>query len=96
MHENYMRQDISLDNCAEYAGTNPYTLSKAFKLYIGKNFIDYLTELRIEKAKVLICDTALKICDIAERVGYQNGYFNRIFKRLEGITPRNYRELSRK
>ncbi|MDF2935124.1 MAG: helix-turn-helix protein [Paenibacillaceae bacterium] len=96
MHDNYMRQDISLDNCAEYAGTNPYTLSKAFKLYIGKNFIDYLTELRMEKAKVLISDTALKICDIAERVGYQNGYFNRIFKRLEGITPRNYRELSRK
>ncbi|CAM3686815.1 helix-turn-helix domain-containing protein [Marinicrinis lubricantis] len=95
MHDNYMR-DISLDECAEHAGTNHYSLSKAFKQYVGKNFIDYLTELRMDKAKELIRDTGLKIYDIAERVGYQHSYFNRIFKKLEGMTPRQYRELSRK
>ncbi|HZG83997.1 helix-turn-helix domain-containing protein [Paenibacillus sp.] len=96
VNDNYMRQDLSLESCAEVAGTNHYTLSRAFKMYAGKNFIDYLTEVRIEKAKDLIRDTGLKMYDIAERVGYQNSYFNRIFKKLEGVTPRQYRELCRK
>jgi AraC-like DNA-binding protein len=96
LQQYYMQQDISLDNCAEYAGTNRFSLSKAFKLYTGKNFIDYLTELRMDKAKDLIRDTELKIYDIAEKVGYQNGYFNRMFKKMEGITPKQYRERYRK
>lgn len=96
MREHYTSADMSLDMCAEYAGTSHYALSKAFKQYAGKNFIDYLTELRMEKAKDLIAGTALKMCDIAEMVGYQNGYFNRIFKKMEGITPKQYRDISRK
>ncbi|WP_248926039.1 helix-turn-helix domain-containing protein [Paenibacillus hamazuiensis] len=94
LQENYMK-DISLDNCAEHIGTNPYFLSKSFKQVTGKNFIDYLTELRIDKAKELLRDSEMKIYDVAEQVGYQHSYFNRIFKNLEGMTPTRYRELSR-
>lgn len=94
LQNNYMR-DISLDNCAEHAGCNPFFLSKAFKQVTGKNFIDYLTELRTDKAKELLRETELKINDVAERVGYQHSYFNRIFKKMEGMTPTRYRELSR-
>lgn len=93
LHNHYMR-DISLDNCAEHIGINPYYLSKSFKQITGKNFIDYLTELRLEKAKELLRDTELKINDVAEQVGYQHTYFNRIFKKTEGMTPSQYRELS--
>ncbi|GGI46978.1 HTH-type transcriptional regulator YesS [Paenibacillus marchantiophytorum] len=94
LQTNYMK-DISLDSCADYAGTNTVALSKVFKQVSGKNFIDYLTELRIGKAKELLRDTDMKINDIAEMAGYQPSYFNRIFKKQEGITPSRYRELNR-
>lgn len=94
MQQNYML-DISLDNCADHIGTNPFFLSKSFKRVTGKNFIDYLTELRLEKAKELLRESELKINTVAEQVGYQHSYFNRIFKKLEGMTPTRYRELSR-
>ncbi len=95
IQENYMR-DISLESCADFTGTNTYYLSKTFKTMVGINFIDYLTELRMEKAKQLLQETELKINDIAEQVGYQHSYFNRIFKKHEGATPGQYRELSRR
>ncbi|WP_299088543.1 AraC family transcriptional regulator [uncultured Metabacillus sp.] len=92
IQENYMN-DISLDSCAEEAGTNPYSLSKAFKQIVGINFIDYLTELRIQKAKELLLHSTMKINDIAESVGYRHSYFNRIFKKQMGIPPSQYRKL---
>lgn len=94
LQTHYMK-DISLDSCADHTGTNPFFLSKSFKQVTGKNFIDYLTELRMDKAKELLRESELRINDVAERVGYQHSYFNRIFKKLEGMTPTRYRELSR-
>ncbi|WP_235533311.1 helix-turn-helix domain-containing protein [Paenibacillus sp. Leaf72] len=93
LQQHYM-SDISLDSCAEHIGMNPFFLSKSFKQVTGKNFIDYLTGLRMDKAKELLRESVLKINDVAERVGYQHSYFNRIFKKLEGMTPSRYRELS--
>lgn len=93
--QNNYRQDISLDNCAEHTGTNPFFLSRSFKQVTGKNFIDYLTELRMDKAKELLRESEMRINDVADQVGYQHTYFNRIFKKLEGMTPTRYRELSR-
>ncbi len=94
LQDNYMN-DVSLDQCADRIGTNPFFLSKAFKQVTGKNFIDYLTELRMDKARELLRDSELRIHDVASQVGYQHSYFNRIFKKLEGMTPTRYRELSR-
>ncbi|WP_251551464.1 helix-turn-helix domain-containing protein [Neobacillus muris] len=93
IQERYM-EDISLESCADDAGTNPYTLSKAFKQIIGINFIDYLTQLRIDKAKDLLINSDLKINEIAESVGYRHSYFNRIFKKQVGIPPSQYRKLN--
>jgi AraC-like DNA-binding protein len=94
LQNNYMK-DISLDSCADHTGTNPYFLSKAFKQITGRNFIDTLTEIRLEKAKELLRESECKINVVAELVGYQHTYFNRIFKKLEGVTPGQYREMSR-
>ncbi|CAM4397658.1 helix-turn-helix domain-containing protein [Paenibacillus typhae] len=94
IQEHYM-DNISLDSCADYTGTSPFLLSKSFKRVTGQNFIDYLTGIRIEKAKELLRDTDLKMNDVALQVGYQQSYFNRIFKKQEDITPTRYRELSR-
>ncbi len=69
MQQNYMH-DISLDDCADQIGTNPFFLSKSFKQVTGKNFIDYLTELRMDKAKELLRESEMKINTVAEQVGY--------------------------
>ncbi|WP_284639559.1 AraC family transcriptional regulator [Paenibacillus silviterrae] len=88
----YADFDLSLERCADQFGTNPYFLSRAFKQITGQNFIDYVTELRISNAKDLLLNTDLKVQEVAERSGYQQSYFNRIFKKLEGVTPTQFRE----
>ncbi|MCM3130110.1 AraC family transcriptional regulator [Paenibacillus provencensis] len=91
VHLHYM-QDLSLDSCARAAGTTPYTLSRLFKQVTGVNFIDYLTDYRVVRAKELLRTTDMKINEIAEGVGYKHSYFNRIFKKYEGMTPSEYRD----
>jgi AraC-like DNA-binding protein len=91
IHELYPTP-ISLESCADTYGITSYNLSKEFKQFTGTNFIDYLTNVRLDKAKELLSTTDMKMNDIAERVGYQPSYFMRIFKKAEGITPGNYRE----
>ncbi|WP_239584499.1 AraC family transcriptional regulator [Aquibacillus albus] len=95
LEENYM-EDISLDFCADEVNLNPSILSKVFKEFSGWNFIDYLTNIRLTKAKDLLMETDTKIKDIAESIGYKHSYFNRIFKKHEGITPSEFREMNRK
>lgn len=92
---NYMR-DISLEECADELGLNSYTLSKWFKIEKKVNFIEYLTNFRMEKAKELLLSTNQNIGDIAEAVGYQNSYFNRIFKKHFDLTPGQYRKKFQK
>lgn len=84
--------DISLEACADLEQMTPYALSKAFKQISGMNFIDYLTQVRMESAKKLLRETSMKINDVASAVGYQHSYFNRIFKKQEGSTPSQYRD----
>lgn len=95
LDERYM-EDISLEYCADQVNLNPSILSKVFKDVTGWNFIDYLTSIRVQNAKELLIETDTKIKDIAEKIGYQHSYFNRIFKKFEGITPSQFREVSRK
>ncbi|MBO9610273.1 MAG: AraC family transcriptional regulator [Paenibacillaceae bacterium] len=85
-------QAISLESCADEVGITSYNLSKAFKYHTGVNFIDYLTGVRMTRAKSLLVGSEMKINEIAEQVGYQPGYFVRIFKKSEGVTPGVYRE----
>lgn len=84
--------DISLESCADALKISPFVLSKAFKQVTGVNFIDYLTGIRLERAKRLLRETDMKISEVANRVGYQHSYFNRLFKSREGMTPGQYRE----
>ncbi|MNP83828.1 HTH-type transcriptional regulator YesS [compost metagenome] len=62
---------------------------------MGINFTEYLTELRMDKAKALLKESDIMINEIALLVGYQPSYFIRLFKKLEGITPGRFRELVR-
>lgn len=92
VQKNY-RRDLSLEEVAEYVNLSSGYLSNYFKEKVGMNFVDYLTKLRIEKAKELLMHTNEKIYKIAEDVGYQNSqYFVTIFKKKTGVTPAEYRK----
>ncbi|WP_168119861.1 AraC family transcriptional regulator [Paenibacillus sp. HB172176] len=88
----YMK-DTSLEQCAELVNANPYMLSKAFKKVLNINYIEYLTNVRITKAKELLWNTDMKISEISEKVGYRESYFNRIFKKQVGVTASHYRKM---
>lgn len=92
MKQNYTR-DLSLDEVAKYVDISPYYFSKLFKEEEGENFIDYLTSLRIDKAKELLNGTEGSIKEICSEVGYSDpNYFSRLFKKIVGFTPTEYRE----
>jgi two-component system response regulator YesN len=60
---------------------------------VGVNFIDYLTERRMAEARRLLADTTESVTTIASRTGFGSpSYFQRVFKRREGLTPLEYRE----
>lgn len=89
---NYMMYDISLDSISEMLNMNASYFSSLFKRSLGVNFVDYLTELRINAAKELLLDPLRSAAEIAEMVGYESpNYFARTFKKHTGMTPTEYR-----
>lgn len=91
IHENYS-QGITLEDVAFEIGFSTYYFGKMFKKTFKTSFTDYLSTVRINKAKELLSDPNLTIKDITYRVGYMDpNYFTRVFKRSEGMTPTEYR-----
>jgi len=91
---NYSNCEMSLDLISQHLNINPSYLSRLYKKETGQNFIDVLTSIRLEKAKPLLVSTDMKISEIALAVGYRNSkYFWNIFKKTNGISPSEYREL---
>ncbi len=92
IQHNYM-ENIRLENIASLFGYNSSYLGKIFNLKIGESFNSYVDKIRIESSKELLKQKALKIYEIAEKVGYQNtDYFYMKFKKNTGLTPAEYRK----
>ncbi|MBW7460507.1 helix-turn-helix domain-containing protein, partial [Paenibacillus sepulcri] len=88
----YHSPDLSLGLLSSEYGIHQSNLSRLFKEEIGENFVDYLARIRILRAKELLQTTVDSIQDIAGRVGYLHYFsFNRVFKKLMGLTPGEYR-----
>ncbi len=91
INQNYNKQ-ITLQNVADEVYVNYAYLSFLFKRITGYKFMDYLTNLRIEKAKEYLRNSGCRIGEIALMVGYDNSkYFNFVFKKKVGVTPIVYR-----
>ncbi|MBD3919920.1 helix-turn-helix domain-containing protein [Paenibacillus sp. PR3] len=87
-------EDISLQSVARQINVNPSYLSRVFKQETGSNFVSFLTEVRMEKAKQLLQNKQMKVYEVADRVGYPNtAYFSKLFKKLMGQTPEEYRSI---
>lgn len=92
LQQNYMICDISLDSVGGILNINASYLSVLFKRTLGVNFVDYLTELRMNAAKELLTDPMRSTAEVAGMVGYESAnYFARAFKKKVGMTPTDYR-----
>lgn len=88
---NYQRE-LLLEEVAEHVHLNPYYFSKVFKQQTGETFIDYITRIRIEKAKQWMGNKEMSLKEICYLVGYNDpNYFSRVFKKVTGMTPSAYR-----
>lgn len=94
IRENY-HKDLNLAVVSNYISLNYSYFSHMFKEFTGQNFVDYLKMVRIEGAKRLLKDTDYKVFEISEMVGYKNPkQFARVFREIEGISPKEFREMN--
>ncbi len=90
--EAHYMEDISLQDAADQLHYSEAYFCRFFKQNFDKNFIMYLSELRVEKAKELLEDMTINVKDISQKVGFRDsGYFTKVFKRVTGVTPSEYR-----
>jgi two-component system response regulator YesN len=91
IHDHYT-EFISLQDVAQYVSISKNYLSELFKKVTGQNFIEYLIELRINKAKELLSTTTLKVYEVAEQSGFKDvKYFSKLFKKYTDMSPYEYR-----
>jgi YesN/AraC family two-component response regulator len=89
--ESHYADDISLEAMAEHVNISPQYFSKLIKKTTGFNFIDWLSMLRVKKAKELLMNTDFTVKEVCFMVGYKDpNYFSRIFKKRIGITPSEF------
>lgn len=88
----HSHEDISLEAIGKKFELNPFYISKMFKDQLGVNYIDFLTECRIEKAKKLMADPERSLKEITFEVGYNDpNYFSKVFKKMSDVSPTEYR-----
>jgi YesN/AraC family two-component response regulator len=96
LQEQYADPGLSLDLAAERVGLSAGYVGKLFKSVTGVSFNDYVTQLRMEKAKELLVTRTATIAQIGEMVGICNvPYFTTLFKKTFGMTPSQYRDRHR-
>lgn len=89
----YMDEEISLNTVANVANVSSNHFSTLFSQNMGQTFIEYLTTLRMNKAKELLRCTGMRSSEIAGEIGYKDAhYFSYLFKKTQGMTPSDYRK----
>jgi two-component system response regulator YesN len=92
IRQNYANENISLKSTAANVGFSPNHFSGIFSQETGQTFIEYLTDVRMERAKELLRSTPMKTSEIGFEVGYHDPhYFSYIFKKTQNVTPKEYR-----
>nr|WP_276008940.1 AraC family transcriptional regulator [Aequitasia blattaphilus] len=92
--ESNYRNSVKLDDVSKILDLNPAYLSSLFKKETGINFLDYLHDYRLEKAKTLLKDSNYNISEISDLVGYNDSrHFSKLFKKKFGINPSDYKQM---
>ncbi|MCM3665813.1 response regulator [Mesobacillus subterraneus] len=94
IHKHYT-EELTLQRVADHIHISRNYFSIIFKRFKVKNFIDYVIELRVNKARELLKETSLKVYEVAEKSGFRDvKYFSKVFKKLTGLSPVDYRTES--
>lgn len=94
--DNYQNEDMSLQSVASSVNVSSNHFSAIFRKETGETFIDYLTAVRMEKAKELLICTSMKTSEVGFEVGYRDPhYFSYIFKKSAGMSPKEYRRIKK-
>ena len=92
--KNHFNKQLTLTEIAQYVFLSEQYLSELFSKGTGSTITDFIKDYRIQMAKVFMADSSFRICDIAEKVGYQDArHFSKVFKTLVGVTPKEYRQM---
>ena len=92
-----MSEDITLEKVAEHVDVHVVYLSRLFKETTGETFKDFITSLRMDKAKKLLATSSKSIKEVTYETGYNDqNYFSRLFKTYTGQTPTEYRAAEAK
>lgn len=92
LHEHYSKE-IHLSDVAAYVNMSEVSFSRFMKKRTGKNYIEYLNDLRLGIASRYLVDTTKSVAEISFECGFNNiSNFNRIFKKRKGVTPKEFRE----
>lgn len=92
IRKTYMSDEISLNTIAAEVGMSPSYFSSIFSKDMGKTFVEYLTEIRMDRAKELLMCSSMKTSEIGYEVGYKDPhYFSYIFKKTQNCTPKEFR-----
>lgn len=92
IRKTYMSDEIFLNTIAAEVGMSPSYFSSIFSKEMGKTFVEYLTEIRMDRAKELLMCSSMKTSEIGYEVGYKDPhYFSYIFKKTQNCTPKEFR-----
>lgn len=92
IRKTYMSDEISLNTIVAEVGMSPSYFSSIFSKEMGKTFVEYLTEIRMDRAKELLMCSSMKTSEIGYEVGYKDPhYFSYIFKKTQNCTPKEFR-----
>lgn len=87
----HVDEKLTLNKVAAVFGISPNYLSLLFKKYCDVGFSEYISQMKIAKAKVLLTEKNMKIYEIADQLGFESAfYFSKVFKKVEGCSPRDY------
>lgn len=92
IRENYQKDDMSLNTVASRVNISPSYFSAIFSAETGQTFVEYLTQVRLERAKELLMCSSMRTAEIGYEVGYKDShYFSYIFKKIVGCSPKEYK-----
>ncbi|WP_127587062.1 response regulator transcription factor [Paenibacillus koleovorans] len=90
-------KDVTREKAASHIHLNSAYLSRIFKRETGQSLMDYIIQVKMDRAKILLTETNLRIVDVCEEIGYENySHFGQVFKKKVGIAPLEFRKRFQK